>query len=293
MSPQDSQMDWSALEPAAVDRIWDAMNRQIAPIGGRTPSASTEVADTLRLLEWHDDAPALGTSQQEAIWALVAAATFADLPMPSPAKASSPSRSRQGVTGAFRTILDLLQRAVRQAAIGAIAGILVGMLVLGGVGRVFMRIAAMLSDAQSQGVLTENGNAVGDITLGGTLGLMIFAAAPFGLIAGVAVMAVRPWLPATGPMRYLATGAIGFAVAGPIVLEGGENGDYQRFGILGLNICLFTTLPFLFGVAVMPVIDWLDRRISLDLPGIHRGWWDVPKSLGLIVISIPSVLSGP
>ncbi len=220
MSPQDSQMDWSALEPAAVDRIWDAMNRQIAPIGGRTSSASTEVADTLRLLDSRDDAPALGATQQDALWAAVAAATFADLPAPSSTTSMSSSHSKRGAMGALRTLLDLLQRAVRQAAIGAIAGILVGMLVLGGGSRVFMRIAAMFSDAQQQGAITENGNAVGDITLGGTLGLVIFVGAAFGLIAGIAVMAVRPWLPATGPMRYLATGAIGFAVAGPIVLEG-------------------------------------------------------------------------
>ena len=95
-----------------------------------------------------------------------------------------------------------------------------------------------------------------------------FVGAPSACIGGIAVMAVRPWLPA-GPAHGISlTGAIGFAVAGPAVLESGENGDYQRFGILGLNICLFTLLPFLFGIAVLPVIDWLDRRISPRLPGI-------------------------
>jgi hypothetical protein len=182
-----------------------------------------------------------------------------------------------------------MQRAVRQSAIGAIAGILVGMLVLGGGARLFMRISAMFSGAQQQGAMTENGNAVGEITLDGTLALLIFVGATFGLIAGIAVMAIRPWLPAAGPMRYLVTGAIGFAVAGPIVLEGGENTDYRRFGILGLNICLFTTLPFLFGVAVVPVIDWLDRRISPSLPGVSRGWKDVPKSVAMLVLFIPAL----
>ncbi len=191
--------------------------------------------------------------------------------------------------GSLRTFLDLIQHMVRQTAIGAIAGLLVGMLVLGGGGRLFMRISAMLSDPQQQGMMTENGNAVGEITLDGTLALIIFVGALFGLIAGIAVMAVRPWLPATGPLRYLLTGVIGFAVAGPIVLEGGDNADYQRFGILGLNVCLFTTLPFLFGVAVMPVIDRLDRRISPDLPGISRGWKDVPKSAAMMILFIPAI----
>ncbi len=284
-----SRDDLSPLDGAALDRLWDAMNRQIAPISGRAPSASTEVAQTIRLLEQRDDAPSLGSAQLEAMWATVAAATLASSPGTAAIADAPPAGARSGLNGFLRTVLDLLQRAVRQSAIGAIAGILVGTLVLGGGSRLFMRISGMLSEPQQQGMMTENGNKVGEITLSGTLGLLFFVGALFGMLSGIAVMAVRPWLPEKGPMRYLVTGAIGFAVAGPIVLEGGENADYQRFGIFGLNVCLFTTLPFLFGVAVMPVIDWLDRRISQDLPGVSRGWRDVPKSVLLVILFIPSM----
>ncbi len=284
-----SRDDLSPLDGAALDRLWDAMNRQIAPISGRAPSASTEVAHTIRLLEQRDDAPALGNAQLEAMWATVAAATLTGLSGTAELSDAAPTGVQRGFSGFLRTVLDLLQRAVRQSAIGAMAGILVGTLVLGGGSRVFMRISGMLSEPQRQGMMTENGNKVGEITLSGTLGLLFFVGALFGLFAGIAVMAVRPWLPVKGPMRYLVTGAIGFAVAGPIVLEGGENADYQRFGIFGLNVCLFTTLPFLFGVAVIPIIDWLDRRISQDLPGVSRGWRDVPKSVFMVILFIPAL----
>ena len=284
-----SRDDLSQLDAPALDRLWDAMNRQIAPISGRTPSASTDAAQTIRRLEQRDDAPTLGAFQMDSMWTAIAESTLICLPGASPIADALPSDARHGATGWLRTALDLLQRVIRQAGIGAIAGMLVGMLVLGGGSRLFMRISAIFSDAQQQGAVTENGNAVGDITLGGTLALIIFVGALFGLIAGVAVMAVRPWLPATGPMRYLVTGAIGFAVAGPIVLEGGENNDYRRFGILGLNVCLFTTLPFLFGVAVVPVIDWLDRSISATLPGASRGWSDVAKSVLMVLLALPAL----
>lgn len=289
MSSTGNTMDWSSLEPDTVDRIWDAMNRQIVPIGGRVPTPSTQVADTIRLLEQRDDAPQLSLPQQDFIWTAVSAATFAGPAVASPGLYTQVAEAGPHGHPLLRHLLELAQSAVRLAAIGAIAGALMGMLIFGAGSRVLMRIAAMLSDAQRQGAITENGNAVGEVTLDGTLALLFFVGVLFGTVAGIAVMAVRPWLPASGPLRYLVTGAIGFAIAGPIVLEGGENADYRRFGILGLNVCLFTALPFIFGVAVLPVIDWLDRRISNDLPGVAHGWGDVPKSVALIVLALPVI----
>ncbi len=270
-----------ALEPAALDRLWDAANRQFAPVGGRTGAASIQAAETIRQLDARDDAPHATTAQLDAIWASVAAATL-------------PAENRNKVNPApapsvMAQMLALVQTVIRQTAVGALAGMLVGMIVIGLGARILMRISGMLSSERASRTLTENGNTVGEITLGGTLALMIFVGLAFGVMGGVAVMAVRPWLPAHGWRRYLATGIIGFAVAGPIVLEGGNNPDYERFGILGLNICLFTMLPFLFGLAVMPVIDAFDRRISPTLPGVSRGWSDLVKSLLMVPLLFPLV----
>lgn len=271
------------LEPAALDRLWDAMNRQIAPVGGRTASASLDAAETIGRLIARDDAPHLAAPEIDLLWTSIAATTL-------PQSAANP-RTAAGRTGTSAT--HLLRAVARQIAIGALAGFLVGLVVIGGGLRLLMRLAALLSERGANQMVTENGNVVGEITLDGTLALLVFTGAMFGMAGGIVVMAVRPWLPSSGWRRYLLTGAIGFAVAGPAVLEAGENGDYKRFGILGLNICLFTLIPFFFGVAVLPAIDWLDRAISPSLPGLSRGWPDVLKSAVLLALALPGLLLLP
>ncbi|HEX6262741.1 MAG TPA: hypothetical protein VF097_07840, partial [Actinomycetota bacterium] len=83
----------------------------------------------------------------------------------------------------------------RLPAIGALAGTAAGITAAAG-SRVAMRIsAAVAHPALSEaGVRTENGNVVGVITVGGTLGLILF-----GTIltagAGLLYLALRRWLP--------------------------------------------------------------------------------------------------
>lgn len=281
-----ARYDDPALSPAALDRLWDATNRQIAPVGGRTGTASIAAADTIRRLGERDDAPRLTSQQFDAIWSTVATVAAPGVSFTVPA----PSMRAEGAAGYLPRLLALVQNVVRQAAIGAMAGFLVGMLVVGSAARLFMRIAAMSSPSQLDGALTENGNRVGEISAGGTIALMLFGGAMPGLIGGIVVMAVRPWLPETGWRRYLLSGAIGFAVAGPLVLEQGENPDYERFGILGINVCLFMLLPLLFGITVLPVIDAFDRRISRLSPSFRRGPWIALASLAMFLFAIPLVM---
>src|SRR5215203_2949994 len=87
------------------------------------------------------------------------------------------------------TPLGAIQRDIAR---GGLTGAIVG-LVGGGIGgRIVMRLAALLVP-ESAGSLTENGNPIGEITLGGTLGIGLF-----GLIAGVLAatfwVMVSPWL---------------------------------------------------------------------------------------------------
>lgn len=273
------------MDPAALDRLWNAMNRQVGPVGGRSAGASLEAAETIRTLDARDDAPHLTGSQFEAIWATVAAATL-------PAAATAPpleAGRANGRLGFVARLLALIQLIIRQAAIGSIAGILVGAVVIGGGARVLMRIAALLSRPELTGAMTENGNRVGDVTLDGTLALLIFTGMAFGWLGGIVVMAVRPWLPAEGWQRLLLAGAIGFAVAGPMVLQGENRADYERFGILGVNICLFMLLPVAFGMAVIPVIDALDRRIPQALPSLRLGAKAAIASILMVLVALPLV----
>ena len=62
---------------------------------------------------------------------------------------------------------------LRDIARGGISGVAAGIVVSGLGGRLVMRIAALLHP-DAVGALTENGNRIGDITVGGTLSLVLF-----------------------------------------------------------------------------------------------------------------------
>lgn len=65
------------------------------------------------------------------------------------------------------------ERIARMVIMGIMGGIAAGILVGGIAGRLIMRILAM-ANGELAGVMTENGNISGEITAGGTLGLIIF-----------------------------------------------------------------------------------------------------------------------
>lgn len=78
-----------------------------------------------------------------------------------------------------RTAFSRTGEVLRDIARGGIAGGIVGV-VVGGLGaRLLMRLVTILH-TEAVGAFTDNGNRIGDITLGGTLFLIVF-----GLISGV------------------------------------------------------------------------------------------------------------
>ena len=56
-----------------------------------------------------------------------------------------------------------------------------------------------------------------------------------------------------------------FALGGQSLFEHGQNPDYRRFGIAGLNVCLFGLLPVLFGATVGPLADRLEPWVAVRL----------------------------
>ena len=77
---------------------------------------------------------------------------------------------------------------VRHIALVGLAGVVVGVVVGGG--RLVMGILAAVAPDRVTGRITENGNRVGELTMGGTIELLVFV----GVFAG-AVGAVSPPLP--------------------------------------------------------------------------------------------------
>ena len=168
------------------------------------------------------------------------------------------------------SVLSSAAAVLRAAAVGSISGLIAGVIAGGSGGRVAMRITALTAGSADQGRLTEAEAAVGEITAGGTIFLIMFAGAFAGMFGGIVYAAMRPWIAAAGPWKGLAFVAILLATLGLTVIER-DNFDFHRFGYASLNIAMFAALFLLFGLLVAPLYDFFDgcmQPVSLRLSGI-------------------------
>ena len=153
---------------------------------------------------------------------------------------------------------------LRDIARGGISGVVAGIVVGGLGGRLVMRIAALLRP-DAVGALTENGNRIGEITLGGTLSLVLF-----GLIAcamaGAVWVIVSPWIAGHARVRALLTAGIAIAIGTPVLIIGG-NPDFVILEHDPRVVGLLVTLVGLIGVAIALLDSWLDRRLPHAITG--------------------------
>jgi hypothetical protein len=133
------------------------------------------------------------------------------------------------------------------------AGLAVGLVVAGLGSRLVMRALAM-TDEEARGSFTENGNQVGDITLDGTLALILFIGVPTGILAGLIVFAVRRWLPPGGLWRGLAFSAVLLALLGGTVIDP-QNFDFLILEPAGLAVALFGLLFLAAGFVLPPLAE--------------------------------------
>lgn len=260
-----------------LGRLWDAL-QESGTLGSKEIDAD-DVAVITAIHNADDVAPADDDTIQR-MWAAINAGVAPQMPAGNGASislATKPVATTTATGGAPRLMLperhDRVLAAtawiIRALSVAQLSGFIVGFLVIGGGGRLAMRIAAMLSADELQGSMTENAERVGEITLSGTVGLM-FTGAAFGMALGLGFLLIAHLIPASGWRRVLVSGALFFTVCGFVTLERGENADYERFGIAGVNVCIFTLLPLLFGLLIAPLYDWLNRSIPRDLPRFSR-----------------------
>jgi hypothetical protein len=179
----------------------------------------------------------------------------------------------------------------RDIARGGITGLIVGLVGIGIGGRIVMRLAALLVPG-SDGAFTENGNRIGSITLGGSLGLLILGVF-VGAMAATIWVVISPWIPWGGLRR--ATLAMPIAVGlGTSGLIDGRNPDFLVLdhdrGVVGLLLLLVAVIGFLFAL----VDDALDRRLP---PATGRA---LTAYTGLTLVGLPiallvflTIVSGP
>jgi HAMP domain-containing protein len=128
------------------------------------------------------------------------------------------------------------------------------------------------------GLVTENGNVVGDITVDGTVGLLMFAGAFPGIAAGCLYVLIRRWLPGRRGWDGLLFGTLLLMIFGRAIIND-DNADFTKLGPAAVNVTMFAMLFVLFGLLVAPLTGALDRRLPPVGPGMSR-WF----SRGYLVV---------
>lgn len=182
---------------------------------------------------------------------------------------------------------------LRDITRGGLAGLIVGILLAGVGGRLVMRLAALLVPG-SVGSSTENGNVIGAITFGGSMGLIVFVGLLFGALAGSLWVVISPWLPAAVPMRALLSVPIAVAL-GTFGLVDDRNRDFAILGRDPLVVASLVVLVASFGPALVVVDRWLDGRLPHAGPddrGVIAGYTIVTAvgSLLTLLIVVPGYL---
>jgi hypothetical protein len=164
---------------------------------------------------------------------------------------------------------------VRRAALGAAAGALTGLVVGGIWGRVFMSILAGLNP-EDHGAKTDDGFAMGQFTVGGTINL-VTAAMAIGAVGGLIFLGLRGLRFGPTWFRILSIVAGATIVVGSQLLHS-DGVDFTRLEPIGLAVGLTLSMPLLFALGISWLGDrWLGdgptfwQRLPAAVPWVARG----------------------
>ena len=150
----------------------------------------------------------------------------------------------------------LLRRGARYTAIMLAAGAVAGVLAAGAGGRLVMRLLALTS-AAAQGAVTEGGATVGEISVEGTIGLVLFAGLPAGVLTGALYAGLRPVLPA-GRGGGALVGLLMLVLAGATVEPlRADNFDFNLVGPDWLSVLAFAAVAAFQGMLVVAITQRL------------------------------------
>jgi hypothetical protein len=158
------------------------------------------------------------------------------------------------------TSWDVVPAFLHAVTSAALAGGLAGILAGGIGGRIAMRITAIMATSSEQGVLTEAEEHVGDITVEGTIALIVFGGLATGVVGGFVWAACRRWFEGLGRWRGPAFGVFLLATLGWAVIEG-DNFDFSTFGAVSVNLAMFAAIYLAFGLLVVPLHDQVSRHL--------------------------------
>jgi hypothetical protein len=161
------------------------------------------------------------------------------------------------------------------AALGV--GALVGLVVAGGGARLAMRLVALADDREDFGAITGSGAFVGEITLGGTVAVLLTGLA-LGIVGACVYVALRPWLPARWQYRTLVFVLVVLGFGLFVTIDGNQE-DFV-FLNTAASIASFAVVLLLYGLLVPPLID----RVAPRTPGRSR--WGHAVVAGVLAASL-------
>jgi hypothetical protein len=162
--------------------------------------------------------------------------------------------------------MDVLRRTRALVFAGVFLGVVVG----GIGGRLAMLVLRLTSPDSVNGVLSDDGFEIGQVTLGGTLALIALAAVA-GLIGAAAYALVKPWLIGPPWFRNFTCALGAGAVVGSTLIHA-DGIDFTLLKPTWLAITFFIAIPACFGALIGPVLAWCDRPASWVNVGKYRPW---------------------
>ena len=174
------------------------------------------------------------------------------------------------------TVPDAVRREVRTVGIAASVGILTG-IVVGGVGsRLAMRAIAATSDPRLHGVLTSDREPIGEITLDGTIGLLLFVGVIGGALLGVGYLLVRSLLPDDLRVRAACSAVLVWCIGASTMFDSSDF-DFRVLEPGWLAILMFSAIFLVAGWVVAAGIEVALR--SWPAPGRGSAWRYAPVVL--------------
>jgi hypothetical protein len=186
--------------------------------------------------------------------------------------------------------LGRLAEPLRDIARGGLAGLLTGILVAGIGGRIVMRAAALLVP-ESAGQFTENGNRIGEITLGGSFALVLFGGLFFGLAGATIWVVVSPWIPGGARRRAVLSMPVAVALTGTSLVQA-DNPDFVILRHDGVTVVLLLVLVALAGLSIAGFDRWLDRRLPAAATSARADATYLVLTLAGGVLILPIVVQG-
>ncbi len=162
------------------------------------------------------------------------------------------THSSSAVTPSRRPPMRKLWRRSGPIRGAVFAGAVAGFISAGIGSRVVMRIIALLNDDRD-GVMTDASATVGEMSVGGTMGLLALGTIA-GVLGGLMYLGLRRWLWVPPAWRGLAFAGVTLVTVGQPLFDP-ANVDFQIFEPVVIVIALFAALFLINGLILVRLAD--------------------------------------